>query len=234
MDDPTATLSPYPSLSDQAFKAIVEAISRGVIAPGTRIKEAQIARALGISRGPLREALRRLESRMLVERRPNLGAFVTSLSLEDLDDLFRMREALEGAACGLAATRISDEGLQALTAVLDRHDAALAQDGQYPRGASDDDFHFLIIRASGSKRLFHTLCSELYLQVQLYRHRSSSKSGRSEMAMKEHRDIVAALAARDPRKAEEAMRVHIANARRNLLWTALEAPPPAIRAEALA
>lgn len=221
-------LSPHPSLSDQAFDALVEAISRGTIAPGDRIKEAQIARTLRISRGPLREALRRLESHRLVERRQHLGAFVTSLSLEDLDDLFRMREALEGAACGLAATRISDEALADLSAMLDAHASSITRGGQYPRMSSDDDFHFRIIRASGSKRLFHALCSELYLQVQLYRHRSSSRPGRSEMAMKEHRDIVAALQTRDPRKAEEAMRVHISNARRNLLWAAPEAARPAI------
>jgi DNA-binding GntR family transcriptional regulator len=112
--------------------------------------------------------------------------------------------------------------------MLDAHAGTITRDGQYPRMSSDDDFHFRIIRESGSKRLFHALCQELYLQVQLYRHRSSSRPGRSEMAMKEHRDIVAALQTRDPRKAEEAMRVHISNARRNLLWAAPEAARPAI------
>lgn len=227
------TLSPSPSLSDQAFDAVVDAISRGAMMPGSRIKEALIARELGISRGPLREALRRLESHGLVERRQNFGAFVTALSLDDLDDLFRMREALEGAACGLAAERIGDGALEALSGMLDRHNETVAQGGQYPRTSADDDFHFRIIRESGSRRLFHALCSELYLQVKLYRHRSSSKPGRSEMALNEHRDIVAALATRDARKAEEAMRVHISNARKNLLWTAPDAVRPAIKAGAL-
>ncbi|WP_188409666.1 GntR family transcriptional regulator [Agaricicola taiwanensis] len=220
------TIVAHPSLSDQAFAAIADAIAQGVIAPGTRIKEATIARDLGISRGPLREALRRLESHRLVERRPGLGAFVTSLSLDDLDDLFQMREVLEGAACSLAASRISDAGIAELQGLLDRHGNVLAAEGQYRQLTSDDDFHFCIIRESGSRRLFHTLCSELYLQIRMYRFCSSSKPGRAEMAMQEHRDIVAAIAARDARKAEEAMRTHIANARKNLMWTAPEAPQP--------
>lgn len=217
-------IQPHPSVSDQAFAAIVDAISQGVIAPGSRIKEATIARDLGISRGPLREALRRLESHGLVERRQNLGAYVTKLTLEDLDDLFRVREALEGAACGLAATRISDESIQELTAMLDRHAQTTAASGHYWQKSSDDDFHFRIIRESGSRRLFDALCSELYLQVRLYRFRSSSNAARSAMAVQEHRDIVAALATRDPRKAEEAMRTHISNARKNLLWLGDDAP----------
>jgi DNA-binding GntR family transcriptional regulator len=219
-------LSTHSSLSDQAFDAVADAIAQGVIAPGSRIKEAHIARVLGISRGPLREALRRLESHRLVERRPHLGAFVTSLSLADLDDLFQMREVLEGAACGLAARRMSDGALEELTNLLERHADVLAAAGEYRQRASDDDFHFCIIRESGSQRLFHTLCSELYLQIRMYRFCSSSKPGRSAMALQEHRDIVEALATRDPRKAEEAMRVHIANARENLMWTAPEAPRP--------
>lgn len=218
-------LSPYPSLSDQAFDAIVDAISQGQIPPGSRIKEAQVARDLGISRGPLREALRRLESHRLIERRQNFGAYVTKLTLEDLDDLFRVREALEGMACGIAATRITDECLSELSAMLDRHAEVTAASGQYWQKSSDDDFHFRIICESGSRRLFDALCGELYLQIRLYRFRSSAKPARSEMAMREHREIVAALETRDPKKAEEAMRAHISNARKNLLWLGETAPP---------
>lgn len=218
--------SPHSSLSDQAFDAVADAIAQGVIAPGSRIKEAHIARVLGISRGPLREALRRLESLRLVERRPHLGAFVASLSVDDLDDLFQMREVLEGAACGLAARRMSDAALEELKQLLDRHAGVIAEAGAYHQRISDDDFHFCIIRESRSQRLFHTLCCELYLQIRMYRFRSSSKPGRSAKAFQEHCDIVEALATRDPRKAEEAMRVHIANARLNLMWAAPETPKP--------
>jgi DNA-binding GntR family transcriptional regulator len=96
------------SLANLAFEKIVSAIVRGEILPGARISEAELARKFGISRGPLREALMRLEGRRLVERRPNLGAYVVGLSQRGLDELFTMREALEGMACRLAATAMSD------------------------------------------------------------------------------------------------------------------------------
>lgn len=224
-------LTPAPSLSNQAFSALVEAILRGSMAPGSRINEAEIARKLGISRGPLREALRRLESHGLVERRQNLGVFLVSLSEEDLDDLFVMRGALEGAACGLAATRISDDALRELHEMLDRHADALAASGRYVQLSVDDDFHFRIIRESGSRRLSHFLRSELYLQVRLYRLRSASKPGRSETALQEHREIVAALESRNRNRAEEAMRAHIANARKNLSWNGAGSAPAEINGE---
>lgn len=212
------SIAPHPSLSDQAFGALADAISQGTISPGSRINEAILARDLGISRGTLREAIRKLESQGLVERRQNLGAYVIQLSLDDLDDLFQMREVLEGRAAGLAASRIDDQALEDLAAMLARHRTQTAVMGSYPTITADDDFHFTIIRHSGSRRLFNTICSELYLQIRLYRVRSASRPGRAEMAVNEHREIVDALMSRDSGRAEEAMRAHIANARKNLMW----------------
>ncbi|SMD09934.1 GntR family transcriptional regulator [Primorskyibacter flagellatus] len=214
---------PAPSLSDQAFAAISDGIAKGELEPGARLKEAELARDFGISRGPLREAMNRLESHGLVERRTNLGVFITALTLADLDDLFTMREALEGQACGLAATRMAADDLRILAQMLARHESETASTGHYKQVSSDNDFHFFIIKHSGSQRLFRALCDELYLQIRMYRHRSSSKPGRSEAALAEHADIVRALETGERYKAEEAMRLHISNARENLLWTEMPA-----------
>lgn len=218
------SLQPHPSLSDQAFEAIATAISRGEIEPGSRVKEAVIARNLGISRGTLREAIRRLESQHMVERRQNLGVYVARLTEEDLDDLFQMREVLEGRAAGLAAGKITDAQLEELSGMMDRHRDKTIATGSYHQLTSDDDFHFFIIRASGSRRLFRALGTELYMQIRMYRFRSASQPGRSEMALREHREILEALSLRDPKKAEEAMRNHISNARKNLLWGGNQTP----------
>src|SRR4051794_19411623 len=94
------------SLADEAFGKIVEAITAGDFKPGGRIAEAALARQLGISRGPLREALGRFEGR-LVERKPHVGVKVIDLSDKDLVELFAVREALEGMACRLAAMTAS-------------------------------------------------------------------------------------------------------------------------------
>src|SRR5258708_4487961 len=90
------------SLSDKVFERLMEAIEKGELPFGSRIREASLARELGISRGPLREALRRLEGRKLVKHTPNLGVRVCDLSKSDIIEVFEMREALEGTACRLA------------------------------------------------------------------------------------------------------------------------------------
>lgn len=207
------------TLADRAFEKLVGAIVSGELAPGARISEVMVAQRLGISRGPLREALGRLEGR-LVARTPHVGVRVIGLSRLDLLDLFVMREALEGMACRLAATAMTDQELDDLERLLDRHrqrDGLRRGTGYYQHGA-DDDFHFRIVRGSGSRKLAAALCDDLYHQLRVYRYRSSTAPGRAQAALAEHCAIVAALRTRDPEHAEAAMRAHIANARANLQW----------------
>ena len=115
-----ATLVPE-SLADKVFDLLIDAIVRGELPPGSRIREAALARQLGISRGPLREALRRLEGRKLLEYTPNLGMRVASVALNDLIEIFQMREALEGMACRLATENMTDAELEELSSVLETH-----------------------------------------------------------------------------------------------------------------
>jgi DNA-binding GntR family transcriptional regulator len=205
------------TLADHAFDKLVSAIVRGELKPGARISEVTVAQQLGISRGPLREALSRLEGK-LVARTARVGVRVIALSREDLAEHFIMREALEGMACRLAATAMSDAELASLRALLDTHRARTGNKrGYYQRGA-DDDFHLRIARGSGNRKLAAYLCDELYQPIRIYRFQSSLTRGRAQAAFAEHGEILAALDARDPDRAEAAMRRHIANARANLQW----------------
>lgn len=214
-------IEPQLSLADQAFQKVVTAISRGEFAPGEFIKEARIAKQLGISRGPLREAMNRLEGRRLVDRKPRLGVQVIELSQHDLEELFTVREALEGMAARLAATAMSDAALDELSVLLERHGQSegVRSGSVYSSGSEDDDFHFHIVRGSGNERLINALCDELYYQIRIYRYRSSTRPGRARSAFEEHQAIVEALRARDPDRAEAAMRRHIVNARVSVIWT---------------
>src|SRR5690554_1580237 len=90
------------TLADRALEMIEAAIMKGDLPPGARISEAPLAKTFGISRGPVREAIRRLEGRGLLERVPHIGARVVTISIEDLLEIFDIREALEGTACRLA------------------------------------------------------------------------------------------------------------------------------------
>ena len=115
------------SLVDTLVERIEAAIMNGDLQPGSKISEQALATSLGVSRGPLREAIRRLEGRKLLERTPNIGARVASLSPGDLYEILQVREALEGMACGLAATNMTD-AVNRMDSVLD-HGLRVVQPG---------------------------------------------------------------------------------------------------------
>jgi len=215
------------SLADIAFTKLVEAISAGEFAPGERLSEAEMARRFGISRGPLREALQRLEGR-LVNRKPRVGVHLIELSRESLGELFVIREALEGIAAREAARKMRKSEVQSLERMLGRHaqDPALASGSAY-RQRSDDDFHAVIVKAARNRQLEEMLFEHLYYQLRLYRYRSSVTPGRAAAAFEEHVQIVDALKAGDPERAEAKMRQHVRNAFASLAQAGLAAPPQA-------
>jgi len=204
------------SLVDVVAERIEAAIIGGQLEPGSKISEQGLAASLGVSRGPLREAIRRLEGRKLLERTPNIGVRVAALSLKDLNEILQMREALEGMACGLAAENMPDAEIAALAKLLDSHGKQKSvQEGKgYYQESKDFDFHFRIVTGSGNERLAQMLTGDLYYLLRVYRYKSSTKPGRATEALEEHRAIVAALQKRDAAAAEAAMRAHLRNARR--------------------
>lgn len=205
------------SLAEEALGKIIQAITSGEFQPGERLSEAHLARQLGISRGPLREALGRLEGR-LVMRTPRIGVSVIALSTADLAQLFEIREALEGMACRLAAERITRSELMSLQELLAEHgkdDKVLRNDGYFQR-KPDEDFHLSIMTCARNPRLQELLMEDLYYQLRLYRFKASTEPGRAKAAFREHQAILDALSARDPDAAEAAMRQHIRNAARSL------------------
>lgn len=201
------------TIANEAFRKVTQAIVAGEFPPGEKLSEAELARRFGISRGPIREALGRLEGK-LVSRSPRVGVRVIELTAVKLAHLFFVREALEGMAARLAATNMTDAEISALASLLDRHAgyADVSRGQAYFQGSHDDDFHFQIVRGARNPQLEQMLLEDLYYQVRLYRYRLSSSPGRAPKALQEHHAIVAALRARDPDAAEGAMRTHIRNA----------------------
>lgn len=201
------------SIANEAFLKLTQAIVSGEFAPGERLSEAELARRFGISRGPIREALGRLEGK-LVTRMPRVGVSVINLSPEKLVELFAVREALEGMAARLAAERMTDEEIDELEKLLEQHGskADVASGAAYYQASNDDDFHFRIVRSARNEQLEHMLLEELYFKLKLYRYRISTSPGRARKALEEHRDIARAIAGRNPDEAETVMRRHIRNA----------------------
>jgi DNA-binding GntR family transcriptional regulator len=208
------------TLADRVFDEIVEAIVQGRIAPGETINEVNLSTRLGVSRAPLREAIFRLEAKGLIQRVPHLGARVVDLKPRDLEELFLIREGLEGMAARLAAVAMTGDDLQALEQSLEAHrrQPDVASGTAYYQAGGDQDFHFRIARGSNNRRLFRLLCEDMYSLMRIYRFRSSATPGRARQAYIEHQDILGALRRRDADAAEAAMRKHI-----RLSWSNTEA-----------
>ncbi len=206
------------TLSDNVLRQIQSAIVRGEIAPGSKISEPELARAYGISRGPLREALHRLEGQKLLVRIPHAGARVVSLDRQELSELYEIRESLEGLACRLAAGHMAPEQIEALREVLREHerDEAFQAGRGYYLQEGDYDFHYRIVQGSGNKMLFRLLCDELYQLARMYRIQYSATPHRPVQAFAEHHKILDAIADGDGELAELLMRRHIRTSRLNI------------------
>jgi DNA-binding GntR family transcriptional regulator len=209
---------PTLTLSDGAFQRIQTAIVKGEIPPGTRISEQYLSATFGISRGPLREAIRRLEGRRLVVRIPHAGVRVVSLSYEELLELYHVREALEGMACRLAAQNMTESEIATLRDVLVTHEkhSGLQANQSYYQQEGDLDIHYVIIRGSKNRALSDMLLGDLYHLVRMYRYRYSTTPNRPQQAFAEHHRIIEAIADRDGELAEMLMRRHISASRRNI------------------
>ncbi len=212
--------------ADRAFAAIEHAIVTGEFPPGSRLGEETLAARYGISRGPLREALRRLEGRGLVVRLPHAGVRVVALDRQDLIDLYEIRANLEGLACRLAAQRATEAEIAALEALLHQHaaDARVSSGESYFQDPGAFDFHFAVAALSKSRRLERLLCHDHYSLTRLFRFHTSHKPDRAVRAYDDHLRICAALRDRDGELADLLMRRHVEAARREL--EAMDLPAP--------
>jgi len=204
------------TLAEQVFRRLSAAILAGELAPGAKISEPALAKQYGVSRGPLREALHRLQERKLITRSPNQGPRVVKPSAAVLAELFMVREALEGMAARLAATNATDAEIAALRAGVT--ESAGGMNGAPNAGTElderyDQDFHFAIAQCSRNPMLIELLCAELYPLLRLYRGQLPLVRPRRRPAVIEHERIVSAIEDRDPELAELLMRRHIAAAR---------------------
>ena len=206
------------TLADTATHRLAHSIVTGELEQGQKLNEAELAERFGMGRGPLREALRHLEGMRLVTRVPNAGARVVVLDRKTLSDLYAVREALEGMACRVAATQMSDDEIEQLRNLLDHHEAQIKKQGGkvYAQKEGDLDFHYQIVRGSRNQMLMDLLGSEQYQLLRMCRYRTSRNAQRTGPALQQHRQIVDALAQRDGELAEMLMRRHIQGAWRSI------------------
>src|SRR5690554_7386882 len=207
------------TLAERVFQQLQDAIVRGELAPGSKITEPGLSRTYGISRGPLREAMRRLEAHRLIERVPHVGARVVQLSMQELLELFDVREALESMAARLAAEHMTAEEIAGLRELLAMHESQvdLRKGEAYFQREGDLDFHYRIVQGSHNRMLVNMLCDDLYYLVRLYRTQFSASGSRPQRAFVEHHRIVDAIEAGDAELAELLMRRHVSASRANVV-----------------
>ena len=207
-------LDGYKPLRDVVFETLRDAIIKQVLKPGERLMEIQLADEMGVSRTPVREAIRKLELEGLVVMVPRKGAYVAGVSMKDIHEVYEVRAALEMLAVSLAAERITDEELDALERQVLRESEAEANADEHSLDNIiyiDSSFHDIIYQAAHNQRLVQFV-NILQEQLQRFRAASLSRPGRSKTALEEHKQIVEALAERNGELAAKLAKEHIDNA----------------------
>jgi DNA-binding GntR family transcriptional regulator len=207
------------SLQERTYRALRQAILDGRYVPGERIYEGVVAQALGVSRNPVREAVRRLQQDGLLDVRSHLGIYVTRIPDDEIDDIYRIRAALEGTAAGFAAVRMTDRDISDLEAILADQQKAVADAAPLPRApvsvVQADHFHHAIHIGAESPRLLAML-EQLYAQVTHFRNLTLRVPGRAAVSAEGHASIFDAIKQRQADRAEALMRDHINDAREAL------------------
>ena len=203
------------SLADQVFDRLEGDILSGVYKRGEILTELKLCEALGVSRTPVREAMKRLEQEHIIED-CGKGMRVLSITAEDAACIYEIRSRVEGLAAAACAKNISAEDLKAMHDLVDLQ-AFYAERGDSDRVKSlDSDFHEMIYRCSGSAVLYDTL-TPLHKKVQKFRKAAVEQRSRAEVSVAEHRAVYDAIASRNEAEAERVMNAHVASARDRLV-----------------
>jgi DNA-binding GntR family transcriptional regulator len=205
-----------PSLARTASAAaadlIRQAVIDGRIAPGQRLKEAELAQQLGISRTPIREALLVLQTEGLLEATPNRGATVRAYDAAELEEMYELRAVLEGHAARRAAARVNAAQLDELRASCDRFALLLESDDLTALVAENNLFHDVILDAAGSERL-RGMVRQVVALALVYRSYVGYSPAQASASLHTHLQLVTALEQGDGERAELVMREHVFEAR---------------------
>ncbi|MBR3624519.1 MAG: GntR family transcriptional regulator [Selenomonadaceae bacterium] len=209
-------LDSYEPLREVVSEALRKAIREGVLLPGERLMEIQLSEELGVSRTPVREAIRKLDQEGYVVMMPRRGAYVASITIRDINEIFEIRRALESLSSSLAAERISADELETLQRLLVEIGRYIKSKDMEKIVETDIKFHDLLYQASRNARLVGII-SNLREQLTRFRTLSMSYPGRLEETLKEHKAMVDAMAKGDAAAARKAAEKHMERSEQTLL-----------------
>lgn len=209
-EDLKLNMDAFLPLRDVVFNTLREAILKGDLKPGERLMELQLAAQLGVSRTPIREAIRMLEQEGLAVTVPRKGAEVAKMTLKGMEDVLEIREALDILACQLACERITEEQLVLLKEKKKAFEKSLKTGNVKEIAETDVAFHDVIYDATGNPKLVNMLNN---LREQIYRYRVEylKREENYPKLIKEHNEIYTSLANRSKKDATDSIREHVIN-----------------------
>lgn len=209
-EDLKLNMDAFLPLRDVVFNTLREAILKGDLKPGERLMELQLAAQLGVSRTPIREAIRMLEQEGLAVTVPRKGAEVAKMTLKGMEDVLEIREALDILACQLACVRITEEQLETLAEKKKAFEDSLKSGNVKAIAETDVAFHDVIYDATGNPKLVNMLNN---LREQIYRYRVEylKKAENYPKLISEHNAIYDSLANRNQEEATNSIREHVKN-----------------------
>jgi len=212
--DPIEVLqsSSLPSLIQEKVERM---ILEGELNSGQRLNESDLALRFGVSRGPIREALRTLEESGLVQQQRNRGVFVREISVQEADDIYELRELLDELVGRKLAKAIAVEQMEQLRALLSEMDEATSKQDVNRYHQLNLHFHDLMVTFAGNPKLTETY-ARLVKVLLLFRRRGLQQGGGLPVSIHEHRAILDAIASRDPDRAGREMREHVRASRRRM------------------
>lgn len=204
------------NLTGMVFTKVRQSIISGEYPCGMALTEAMIAKKLQVSRTPVREALRQLETEQLVEFTPNKGAVVKGISADDAKDIYAIRSLVEGLAAKRAADHATDDQITQMEEILDIAMVYLNHNDFDSIKITDNKFHQLLYDMTGSNTLKHYL-GEMHSSAEKFRVASIRTEGRVKESMAEHRAVMEAIREHNGEKAKELMTLHVNNSYKNLV-----------------
>ena len=214
--DFSVNMNEYLPLRDVVFNTLRQAILKGELKPGERLMEIALAERLGVSRTPIREAMRKLELEGLVVMIPRRGAQVANITEKDLNDVLEVRIALENVAIEKACKNMTDEDMSRLWVAAKGFEHTIGEGNLVKLAEADVAFHEIIHQASHNKRLIQTLNN---LRQQIYRYRVEYlKDGETrDVLVREHEELTRAIRERDVERAQKISFQHIENQRMGII-----------------
>lgn len=206
----SATMNEYLPLRDVVFQTLRQAILRGELKPGERLMEIHLAQRLGVSRTPIREAIRKLELEGLVTMIPRRGAEVAQITEKSMNDVLEVRRAMDALCAELACDRITEEELAQLREACDRFEQSVNTGDVKKIAQADVALHDIIVHATGNQRLIQ-LVNNLAEQMYRYRFEYIKDFTQHRHLIEEHRIIYEAIVQKDKETAAQAARTHIDN-----------------------